>query len=468
MVEEPSDLEKTVSRGAQRAGTSKPRDAVIHVVYPPGLEYVVRLKEERVVIGRAPPDGAPALAHDTVSRAHFAAAWDGVQRCHVGTDLGSHNGSRVDGCTVPANTRHCLQNGSVIQFGDVLAVYERGRGVGVGESTSVSEDEIPGMAAPVRLRRAAIERAAPDPSPVLLVGETGTGKELIARAIHRLSARAGEMIAVNCAALSPQLIESELFGHVKGAFTGATAPHEGWFRAAHGGSLFLDEIGELPPELQPKLLRVLQDGEVQPLGSTVAHSVDVRIIAATNRDLSQSMERGDFRRDLYARLALWELRVPPLRERRVDLLMWLERLHRRWLEMRHEDRTEPLSFSPEAAETILLNLWPDNLRGLDRLIHELASTRSDAQPIGREHMPAWLREGSSTIDEPAHTPRIPDAGPSPERRAAPTRDEFVVVMEQLDGNVRAMAKHFGRDRRQIYRWIEAYGLTERRHGKRDD
>src|SRR6185295_11015283 len=172
--------------------------------------------------------------------------------------------------------------------------------------------------------------AATDPAPVLLHGESGTGKERIAGELHRLSGRKGRLIAVNCAALSRELVESQLFGHQKGAFTGATELHPGYFRAAQGGTLFLDEIGELSLEVQPKLLRAIQQGEVQAVGSTQPAHVDVRVVAATNRELQQAVNAGQFRADLYARLSLWELRVPPLRERRADLFPWIDRLHGRW------------------------------------------------------------------------------------------------------------------------------------------
>ncbi len=221
-------------------------------------------------------------------------------------DLASHNGSRINGRQLTPEIAIELTQGDTIQLGDVIAVYQ----IEPAEQTQdamVSLDALPGVSVAMQRLRRTVARAGRDRSPVLLVGETGTGKEQIAREIHRLSGREGALLSVNCAALSRELIESQLFGHVRGAFTGAVADHAGLFRAATGGTVFLDEIGDLPLDLQPKLLRALQEAEVLPVGATRALPVDVRVIAATNRDLTASVEAGGFRRDLYARLAMWEI-----------------------------------------------------------------------------------------------------------------------------------------------------------------
>src|SRR5690606_21362403 len=212
---------------------------------------------------------------------------------------------------------------------------------------TVSYEALPGTSMPAQRLRAAVAAAASDRAPVLVLGETGVGKEKIAAELHRLSGRQGPLVAVNCAALSAQLIESQLFGHVRGAFTGATQERAGLFRAATGGTLFLDELGEMPLELQPKLLRAVELGEVVAVGSTQPHRVDVRLIAATNRSLTDEVVAGRFRRDLYARLALWEIAAPPLRSRRADIIDWIDRLHRLWWEPRGEPPA-PLDLSVEA------------------------------------------------------------------------------------------------------------------------
>jgi transcriptional regulator with GAF, ATPase, and Fis domain len=420
-------------------------------VFPPRLHLSFTLDTRPVTLGRD-SEGATGLPVDdpTVSRRHLTIESDASGREHLAIDLRSRNGSSVDGQRLVAPV--ALTHGAVVRLGDVLLVYERptpGEPLPWVETPQVSRIAIPGDSSAAYLLRAAVARSAPDPSPALIIGETGTGKELIAAEMHRLSGRRGELVAINCAAISPQLIESQLFGHVRGAFTGAGEANPGLVRAARGGTLFLDEIGELPLELQAKLLRVIQEGEVLPVGGTQATKVDVRIIAATNRDLEADAEAGLFRRDLYARLALWIVRVPPLRERRVDVLGWFDRLHRRWLERRGRSPGAggTLAFEPNAAEALILNAWPENLRGVDRLVHQHGTM---TRPLTVADLPPWL----------AARPGAPVTSPPPERRVipAPTREELEAALQET-GSVRATAKRYGRDRRQIYRWMEAFGIA---------
>ena len=460
------------------AGSGRSRSvsvpARVRAVWPPGFSWTQSLGAGSLVVGRIAGDECKnPLPHETVSRKHLAIQWDSRRGQHIAEDLGSHNGSRIAGADV-GGRRTALSDGEILQLGDVLVVYERGLGLSddtVQAGADVSGDGVPGQSPSVLVLRAGLGKAASDPSPVLLLGETGTGKEWIAREVHRLSGRGGPLVAINCSALSPQIIDSQLFGHVKGAFTGATSDQPGVFRAADGGTLFLDEIGDLPLELQPKLLRALQEGEVQPVGSTKTVQVDVRVVAATNQNLAERVESGAFRRDLYARLALWELRVPPLRERRGDLLQWVDRLYAGWQDKRPQAAGTPLELSPEAAEAVLLYDWPNNLREIDRLVHELGATELSG-PVSLEQLPSWMvaPQGSDGVPSSVPTPSRPPSAatnPSASKPPVPTREEFVAVFEQLEGNVRGMAKHFGRDRRQIYRWIEAHGLSDKRPKSKD-
>jgi DNA-binding NtrC family response regulator len=455
-------LVETVTEPVEKRGEAAVfKPARLCVVHPAGLRMTLALDEGERTLGRtAEGAGSVALAHRTVSRRHFAIAWDRARERHTGFDLGSRNGSRVSGQTVSGEPIP-LDDGAVLRLGDVVAIYERSDALAVPDAPGVDRNAVPGQAAAVRRLRNCLAQAGPDPSTVLIVGETGTGKELIARELHRLSGRAGPFVPVNCSALSPQLIESQLFGHQKGAFTGAQAAHDGLFRAAEGGTLFLDEVGELPAEMQPKLLRVLQEGEVLPVGHTRPIKVDVRVIAATLRDLGAATEAGSFRMDLYARLRMWEIHVPALRERRADVLDWLDRLLARWHEQRSSEGKPP-DLDTDAVERLLLHRWPDNLRGLDRLAHRIGGERI-VGPIGSTEIDAWLPpvRGPAAAPPPAAAPGPGFDGDEVTMPAAlpkPTREELERVLAEHGGSVRATARHFGRDRRQIYRWLEQYGL----------
>ena len=214
--------------------------------------------------------------------------------------------------------------------------------------------------------REQIEHVARSHAPVLITGETGTGKEVAARQIHVRSGRSGPFIAVNCGALTPSLAESELFGHQAGSFTGANDSRVGWFEAADGGTLFLDEIGDLPAALQVKLLRVLQEREVVRIGSRKSIPVDVRIVTATNVDLAEAVAASRFRLDLYYRLNVFSLTLPPLRERRADILPMA---HQFLLEHAVRLQVPPLTISVEAQQVLESYSWPGNVRELENIIH---------------------------------------------------------------------------------------------------
>ncbi|MCK6547207.1 sigma-54-dependent Fis family transcriptional regulator [Myxococcota bacterium] len=387
-VDETVDSTRHQARSAEReARWSKAR---LQGVHPPELALTIDLGPERTILGRSPDDApSPPINHPTVSRAHFELEWDATLRTHVGRDLGSRNGSAVDGVR-GTGAWQVLEPGSVLRLGDVLFVYEQGHTLAEADAPDVSRTAVPGDAMSIRRFRAQLARASTDVSPVLVIGETGTGKEQIAHEVHRLSGRDGDFVAINCATFGEQLIESQLFGHVKGAFTGATSDQPGLFRAAEGGTLFLDEIGEMPKELQPKLLRAIQEREIRAVGSTKTEKVNVRIVAATHQNLAAKAHSGEFRQDLYARLALWEIHVPPVRERRADVLFWLGYLHELWARERKLSDVQPLRFSAEAAELLVASPWRENLRGLNRFVHDLASQRL-AGPIRPEHLPAWVK-----------------------------------------------------------------------------
>jgi len=257
--------------------------------------------------------------------------------------------------------------------------------------------DIVGRSPAIQTVLAQVAQVAPTSTTVLLLGETGTGKELLARAIHDRSPRRGRtLVTVNCAALPPTLIESELFGHEKGAFTGATASRPGRFELADGGTLFLDEIAELPIELQPKLLRVLQDGEFQRVGGTRTHKVDVRIVAATNRDLAPAIGERRFREDLYYRVATFPIHVPPLRDRRDDipLLVWsmIERLQ---AALGHHVETVP----KRVMDALMRYGWPGNVRELQNVIERALILSPGSALRLAEPLAASTRRTPDRLDE---------------------------------------------------------------------
>jgi len=304
------------------------------------------------------------------------------------------------------------------------------------------------------LERAA--RVAKTDSPVLLLGESGTGKEVLAEAIHRASRRAdGPLVKVNCGAIPPSLLESELFGHEAGAFTGAVGETLGLFRAADGGTIFLDEVGELPLALQVKLLRVLQDGEVRPVGGTEPFHVDVRMIAATNKDLAEEVKQGRFRDDLFYRLNVVPLRIPPLRERREDIPLLVEHFLRRVAE-----RGRPLkSVAPEAMEVLMGYDWPGNVRQLENAVeHAVVLGRGDRIEV--RDLPQAIRGGKSV--------RPIEAAPA-EAETTLREIEMAALRRALEasgGNLTRAARALGITRRALTYRIEKYGIeVQRRRGR---
>jgi DNA-binding NtrC family response regulator len=282
-----------------------------------------------------------------------------------------------------------------------------------------------------------VRRAAASASPVLITGESGTGKELVARALHQLSARGGRFVAINCAALPENLLESELFGHEKGAFTGADREKQGLLEAAHRGTLFLDEITELPAALQPKLLRTLEEGEVRRLGATHARQFDNRFIAATNRDIERRVADGHFRDDLFWRLHVLHVHVPPLRERTADIPLLVEHFL--------GDRTA----SPEAIAVLTAYDWPGNVRELRNAL-ERAATLASGSEIQAHDLPPRIRDAGAAVI------RIADAS----RRSLPLRDleraYILEVLRQTGGNKSRAAEILGLDRKTLYRKLDEY------------
>jgi DNA-binding NtrC family response regulator len=298
----------------------------------------------------------------------------------------------------------------------------------------------------------AVRRVAPSETTVLVTGETGTGKELVARALHDHSPRAaGPFLPVNCAGLAEGVLESELFGHVRGAFTGAAGDREGLFRAARGGTILLDEVGDMSQRLQQRLLRVLQEREVTPVGATRPVPVDVRVIAATRRDLREEAAAGRFRDDLFYRLAVFPIHLPPLRERHGDVPLLIEAALDR---LRSRSPTGvPDGCTPAATRLLRAWSWPGNVRELLGVI-ESAAIRSGGERIGVEHLPSEIRDRSDSGDGlSAPEERYAAAGDAGAERTA-----IRAALESADGHRERAARMLGMSRTTLWRKMKEYGL----------
>lgn len=308
-----------------------------------------------------------------------------------------------------------------------------------------TESPLPGMvgrsSAMKRVYRE-VRQVASTNTTVLITGETGTGKELAARAVHGLSSRAtGPFVAVNCAALAESVLESELFGHVRGAFTGAVAHRRGLIRSADGGTLFLDEIGDVPPAAQQRLLRVLQEREVVPLGASRAEKVDIRLVAATHRDLAGDMQAGRFRDDLFFRLNVFKIRVSPLRERPGDIPLLVEHALRRFGGVR---------VSPLAMRSLLAHPWPGNVRQLLSAL-ESARIRAEGGPIEAQHLPEEIRRPVATMS-PGEERYHHRGGTSDEREA------ILAALDEADGVKVRAAELLGMSRTTLWRKLREHGI----------
>ena len=399
-----------------------------------------------------------ALFDPAVSRLHATIARYAGEETAWLQDRGSSNGVFVNGRRVDGVA---IRPGDVVRLGDTMLVVGRGE-------PAAPEDEaqlgVLGRSPVVAELRAVVRKVAPSALPVLIVGATGTGKDVVARAVHDASGRRGRIVAVNCAALPGTLVESVLFGHKRGAFTGAVSDAEGAFVQASGGTLFLDEVGDLALEAQPKLLRALENGEITPVGTTSPVRVDVRVVAATHVALDAEMDAGTFRRDLYGRLAGVVVRTPPLVERRADVLP----LFRSFL-----GESGARELSADFVESLLVHAWPFNVRELRKLAERLLVLHADA--------PRWERgmlhkEMRPLLDAPPRSdaPSVsglpsaaPVAGADDGRREGPppARAELLALLAQCDGNVSRVAELVGRNRKQVYRWMEQHAI-ERGTGRK--
>ncbi len=299
---------------------------------------------------------------------------------------------------------------------------------------------------------AAVERIAPKDVTVLVRGETGTGKELVAALVHAQSARAAKpLVRFNCAAIPPDLAEAELFGHARGAFTGAVQARRGFFAQADGGTLVLDEVGELPPGVQAKLLRALQEGEIQPVGAGRVERVDVRVVASTNRDLAADARSGRFREDLYYRLAVVEIVVPPLRDRREDVAPLAAEFARRYAE---RFGTHDVRLAPELVGALERAPWPGNVRELENAIARMVALSS-----GGEIPASAFGAPPAPPAEPGEEPALPGSLTLREHLDAVERSLIANTLAELAGNQSAAARKLGLSRSALIDRLKKYGLA---------
>jgi DNA-binding NtrC family response regulator len=403
-------------------------------------------------IGKA-PDNDLVLPDDTVSRHHCELVRTG-HGIHV-RDLGSTNGTKLAGARVESAV---VPPGAVLKVGEVeVAIRPVAQKIEVLPSDKTEFGAAIGQSVAMRTIFAVLERIAPTDCTVLLEGETGTGKDVLARAIVQHGPRAkGPFVVVDCGAVSYSLIESELFGHERGAFTGAVSTRQGAFELADGGTVFLDEIGELPLDVQPKLLRVLETREFRRVGGNKTIRTNVRMIAATKRDLQREVAAGKFREDLYFRLAVVPVTVPPLRARREDIPLLVTHI----LEVAAAaSNAEPLAVSEETMQGLVAHDWPGNVRELRNVLERAVymAQATGAKEIGAVSLPAGGHEPMGAFHF--------DASKSYRETRAKYDAEFERryvkwILGRHGGNVSAAAREARMDRKHLHDMAKKHGLRE--------
>jgi transcriptional regulator with GAF, ATPase, and Fis domain len=390
-----------------------------------------------------------------LSRAHALIRRQGDDGFEL-VDCESKNGSFVGGV---AARNQLLADGDRLELGSTFFAFRRLRHPpeAVPDVTAGAEPTDPALTTilPDLARRFdAFKRAAPTKLSLLVIGKTGTGKELAARAAHALSRRDGPFVAVNCGALPSTLLEAELFGYRKGAFSGALEDRVGLVRASDRGTLFLDEVGELSPAAQTALLRVIQEGEVLPIGHVRPLRVDLRLVSATNRDLKRMVEDGSFRADLLARLQGVTLSLLPLGDRREEFGLLVSSLLRRLA----GERARDVRFTTSAARRLIDDSWPLNVRGLEKCL-AAALALGDGDTIGTEGLDVSdVLESTRSGASPSETPASTDGDEPLSEQDRQLRDRLKELMRQHDGNISALAREMGKTRFQIRRWIKRFRL----------
>jgi DNA-binding NtrC family response regulator len=426
------------------------------------LEHV-----DRVTVGRGERRGAIRSAEDGVRTLALQLPGRSLSAAHarivragstwVLEDLGSKNGTFVSG---QRTTGTVVSPEDICELGHTFVRLTHPRPIPADAPLDVDLPGAPGsghvtLEPELEARLQALVKVASSGVPVLILGETGTGKEVLARWLDARMGARGPFVAVNCGAIPAALVESQLFGHTKGSFSGALRDEPGFVRAAHGGTLFLDEIAELPKASQVALLRVLQEREVVPLGATKPIPVDVRVVAATHQAIDDMVERGDFRRDLFARLAGCIVRLPPLRERLDDIGALVARL----LPEVAPERASSATLSTDVGRALLRYDWPLNIRELRQCLAASLALAEEGH-VQTHHLPHRI---GSALEAPNRT-----AGRAPgslSERDERLLAELVALLSQHAGNCAEVARAMGKARMQIHRWCKRFGIDPNSYRK---
>ena len=427
----------------------------------PDEERTVECEGRKTTIGSS-PDNDVVVDDPSVSRVHARLEVD--ENGYLLRDEDSKNGTYIDGYRL---REVFLNDGAVFRVGKTQLRFDTtGEEVEVRFSGKEQFGDLLGKSLAMREIFALLERVSPTDATVLVEGESGTGKELIARALHdhHPERKDGPFIVVDCSAIPPDLIESELFGHLEGAFTGATGKREGAFEAARGGTLFLDELGELSPDLQPKLLRALENEEIKPVGSNDTIETDVRIVAATNRNLQHEVEEGGFREDLYYRFAVVKFNMPPLRERPEDIPMLVQHFLAEANEMTGREDVE---VSYKTMEKLKRHRWPGNVRELKNFVERaVLLTQGDQietrfldidDPTPSE--PEVAKQSASSMADLAIRENLPFKDAKNRLIEEFERTYWRELLGRTDGNVSEAARIAGVHRKSVEYILKKHGIS---------
>lgn len=428
-----------VSRADERAA---PTLIVAHAANPALVGARQQVNHGRpMILGRTAKGALPGVFEDSsVSREHAKVGFAPSRRV-VLTDLGSRNGTELNGRLLSVPT--ALRPGDVIRIGNVILVYQEQRPFVQPSVRST----LRGISQPIAHVVQQIAHLAAHPYAILVIGETGTGKEVVAEELHRHGQRSGRLVTLNCSSVAESLLHTELFGHARGAFTGAERARPGLLDTARQGTLFLDELTDASPAFQASLLRLLETGEYRQVGSDHVSQSDARFVAAAQPRLVELRDRGEFRQDLWMRLSSWAITLPPLRERPEDIPLLVQHFA-----AHAPGAGAPVVFSEPLLAALMRQPWPGNVRQLKNVVMRLGIGHSGAAPVGLaafEDLDIGFRTLQARHEQSDFSATVAAAKPDSETLRA--------CLKEHAGNVRRVAEHFGVTRKTLYRWCKVHG-----------